>query len=171
MPSSKLAETEKDITGRFKLAFVTYHKEKDRLLKNQELILRGNHKSALKYTAELQKSLEKEIKQGWFIPFPLSYISELQNGELATIGMDDKQWTELPDGSKQPKFHMTHDQSFNTSIGTSVNGRVLTDQLDSIYYGGCLSRLIHYIVLIRLRHPNIKILGGKSDIKAAYTCI
>jgi hypothetical protein len=85
--------------------------------------------------------------------------------------MDDKQWTELPDGSKQPKFHMTHDQSFNTSIGTSVNGRVLTDQLDSIYYGGCLSRLIHYIVLIRLRHPNIKILGGKSDIKAAYTCI
>jgi hypothetical protein len=76
-----LAETEKDITGRFKLAFVTYHKEKDRLLKNQELILRGNHKSALKYTAELQKSLEKEIKQGWFMhfPFPTSQSYKMVN--------------------------------------------------------------------------------------------
>jgi hypothetical protein len=46
--------------------------KKDRLLKNQELIVRGNHKSAFKYTEELQKSLEKEIKQGWIIPFSLS---------------------------------------------------------------------------------------------------
>jgi hypothetical protein len=106
---------------------------------------------------------------GW-VGYTFSFILHLKvtNGELASIGMDDKQWTELPDGSKGPKFCMTHDQSFNTSIGMSENGRFLTDQLDPLYYGGCLSHIIHYIVLIRLRHPNIKILGGKSDIKATY---
>ena len=41
----------------------------------------------------------------------------------------------------------------------------------SLYYGGCLSRLIHYIILICLWHPRVKIMGGKSDIKAAYRCI
>jgi len=52
--------------------------------------------------------------------------------------------------------------------GKSVNDRVLTEKLDPLYYGGCLSRILHYIVSLRLRLPKVKILGGKSDIKAAY---
>jgi len=63
----------------------------DRLAKNKELIHRGNHKSALKYSGELRLTLKKEIAQGWIIPLPLSYISSLRNGELAPVGMDDKQ--------------------------------------------------------------------------------
>jgi hypothetical protein len=38
--------------------------DSDRRAKNRELIERGKHKSALKYTEELQKTLEKEAKQG-----------------------------------------------------------------------------------------------------------
>jgi hypothetical protein len=49
-----------------------------------------------------------------------------------------------------------------------VNNQVLTEELEPLYYGGCLSCIVHYIVSIRLRHSNVKILGGKSDIKAAY---
>jgi hypothetical protein len=52
--------------------------QKDRYLKNQELILRGNHKSAIKYSEELQKTLEKEVTQGWVVPLPLDYISSLK---------------------------------------------------------------------------------------------
>lgn len=137
-------------------------------MKNKEMIGRGNHKSALKYTEELELSLKEEIKQGWIIPLPLSYISQLRHGELAPIGMGNKQWKELPDGSKKPKLQMTHDQSFNVSVGRSVNDRIIHEQLDPLYSGGCLSRIIHYILSVRLRHPNIPILGGKSDIKAAY---
>jgi len=140
----------------------------DRLAKNKELIRRGNHKSALKYSEELRLTLEKEIAQGWIIPLPLSYISSLRNGELAPVGMDDKQYTVQPDGSKQVKLRLTHDQSFNTSHGKSVNDRAVSEELAPLYYGGCLSRIIHYIISIRLRHPAVKILGGKSDIKAAY---
>jgi len=142
--------------------------QKDRSAKNWELIEKGNHKSAIKYAAELQKTLEKEVSQGWMIPLPLNYISSLQHGELAPVGMDDKQWSELPNGKKQTKFRLTHDQSFNVSVGESVNNRVLPEKLAPLYYGGCLSRIIHYIISIRLRLPDTKILGGKSDIKAAY---
>jgi len=67
------------------------------------------------------------------------------------------------------KYRLTHDQSFEASVGESVNKRVIREDLNPLYYGGCLlSRLIHYILSIRLRHPNIKILGEKSDIKSAY---
>jgi len=34
---------------------------------------------------------------------PLNYISILNHGELAPVGMDDKQWNKLPDGSWEIK--------------------------------------------------------------------
>jgi ABC-type Fe3+-citrate transport system substrate-binding protein len=82
------------------------------------LISRGNHKSAIKYTEELYKT-EKEVAQGRVVPLPLDYISSLKNGELAPVGMDDKQWTKLTDGSRRIKLRLTYGQSFNTSQGKS----------------------------------------------------
>ncbi len=117
----------------------------DRIAKNQEFIIRGNHKSALQYESEFLKTIESEIKQGWMIPLPLHYINKLQHGELAPIGIDDKVWAELPDGSRKTKFRLTHDQSFEALIGSSVNKRTDRDRLHPLFYGGCLSRLIHYI--------------------------
>ena len=140
----------------------------ERVAKNQEFILRGNHKSAIKYESEFLKTIESEIKQGWMIPLPLHYINELNHGELAPVGIDDKVWTELSDGSRKTKFRLTHDQSFEASIGASVNERTRRDKLHPLFYGSCLSRLIHYIISLRLYLPNVPILGGKSDFKAAY---
>jgi hypothetical protein len=108
------------------------------------------------------------VEQGWIFPLPLTYISTLDHGELAPVGMDDKQWSDLPDGSRKVKLRLTHDQSFNTATGKSVNDRILTDELEPLYYGGCLSWLIHYILSLCLRHPEVNILAGKSDIKATY---
>jgi len=78
--------------------------EEDRLAKNNEFILRGNHKSAKIYEEELLKTIIQEVKWGWMLPLPLSYISNLRHGELAPVGMDDAQWSELPDGSRKTKF-------------------------------------------------------------------
>jgi hypothetical protein len=115
----------------------------------------------------LQKNLEKEVQQGWVVPLPLSYISCLRHVELASIGMDDKQWTELPDRTKQIKHRLTHDQSFNTTQGQCVNDRVLPEKLEPLYYGGCLSRIIHYILSVRQRPPSVKILflGANQILK------
>jgi hypothetical protein len=73
--------------------------EKDSIAKNSEFITRENHKSAKKYDPELCKTIEKELQQGWMFPLPLKYISSLKHGELAPVGMDDKQWQELPNGN------------------------------------------------------------------------
>jgi hypothetical protein len=140
----------------------------DRIAKNKEFIARGNHKSAVKYEKELMDIIKSEIKQGWMIPLPTHYINELQHEELAPVGIDDKVWVELEDETKKTKFRLTHDQSFEAQIGLSVNGHTEKEKLHPLFYGGCLSRLIHYIISLRLHCPNISILGGKSDFKAAY---
>jgi hypothetical protein len=102
------------------------------------------------------------------IPLPLKYINQIPNLEIAPVGIDDKQFKINPDGSKTQKFRFTHDQTFEASTGKSINHRTLHEKLDPLFYGGCLSRTLHYIVSLRLRHPNTRILGGKSDIKSAY---
>jgi hypothetical protein len=140
----------------------------DRVQKNNEFIIRGNHKSANTYLNTLKEILEKDVNQGWMIPIPLKYLNKIPDSELAPVGIDDKQFKILPDGSKLMKYRLTHDQSFVASVGESVNKRVIKEGLNPLYYRGCLSRLIHYFLSIRSRHPNIKILGGKSDIKSAY---
>jgi len=142
--------------------------ESDRLAKNEEFIMRGNHKSAKKYNSKLEKILTQELRQGWMFPLPLEYVQQLKHGELAPVGIEDSQWSELPDGSRKQKFRLTHDQSFEATRGRSVNTRVQREKLEPLHYGGCLSRLIHYVVSLRARHPNVKILGGKSDFKGAY---
>jgi hypothetical protein len=140
----------------------------ERVAKNNEFINRGNHKSALKYGDELTKIIKSEIDQGWMFPLPMKYINVLNHGELAPVGIDDKVYSELSDSSKKVKLRLTHDQSFEASCGRSINSRVVKDHLVPLLYGGCFSRLIHYIADCRLRHPEVPILGAKSDFKAAY---
>jgi len=122
----------------------------ERVTKNIEFIARGNHKSAIKYNDEYLKIVKAEISQGWMFPIPLHYINTLMHGELAPVGIDDKVWSEQADGSKKRKLRLTHDQSFEASCGSSVNGRVIKEKLAPLFYGGCLSRIIHYVVDLRL---------------------
>jgi hypothetical protein len=77
-------------------------------------ILQGNHKSAIKYESECAKIVISEVT-------PLEYKNNLQHGVLAPVGIDDKFLTELQDGSKKVKYRLTHDQSFEASLGYSVN--------------------------------------------------
>jgi hypothetical protein len=62
--------------------------ESERVLKNTEFILRGSHKSTIKYEPEYEKIVQAEVKQGWMIPLPIDYIHDLKHGELAPVGID-----------------------------------------------------------------------------------
>jgi hypothetical protein len=75
----------------------------------------------IKYSDEYTKIIQAEIDQGWMFLLPIDYINSLHNGELAPVGVDDKFWSDLPGGSRKTKFRLTHDQSFEASLGTSVN--------------------------------------------------
>ena len=138
-----------------------------RTAKNKELEIRGNHKSATTYIEYLKKSLPKEITQGWMIPLPPKFIHQLKHAEIAPIGVA-KQWQAHDDGSRSVKFRMVHDQSFEASTGSSVNKRINKDALEPLFYGHCLSRMIHNIVALRARYPTTRLLAAKTDFKAAY---
>lgn len=84
------------------------------------------------------------------------------------MGIDYKQFKLNPDGSKSQKFRLTHNQSFEASIGMSVNTGTKREELDPLFYRGCLSRSLHYIISLRKSFPQTRILVGKSDIKSAY---
>lgn len=142
--------------------------EEDCIAKNKEFTVHGNPKPAVKYESELLKMILSKVNQGWMIPLPISCINNLKHGESAPVGVDDKVWVELEVGSKKTKFRLTHDQSFKASLGTSVNKRTDKEKLHPLFHGGCLSRLIHYIISLRSHCPGVPILGGKSDFKAAY---
>jgi len=120
---------------------------------------------AIKYEAELLIMVHLEVTQGCMIPFPLHYINDLQNGELAPVGVDDKVWAEQENGSKKTKFWLTHDQSFEATVGLSVNRGTEKKKLHPLFYGGCLSRLVHYILSLRFHCPTVPILGGNQNSK------
>jgi hypothetical protein len=135
--------------------------------RNHELIKRGNHRSAEVYNDQLQSILQKEVKQGWMVPIPTSYIIHLDNVEIAPVGIAH-QWQAHEDGSRTSKFRLTHDQSFEASVGESLNKRVEKEQLEELYYGHSLMRLLHYIISVRIHYPTTKILIAKTDFKGAY---
>ena len=141
--------------------------DKIREAKNSELLLRGNHKSASTHSDFLDTSLRKEIIQGWMIPIPLEFLSKLKHAEIAPIGVA-QQYQAHDDGSRSLKWRMVHDQSFEASVGTSVNKRINKDALEPLFYGHCLSRMIHMIVALRAHYPKTRLLAAKTDFKAAY---
>jgi len=63
---------------------------------------------------------------------------------------------------------MTHDQTFPGTSGLSVNIRTIKEKLPPCVYGRVLLRLTHYIVDLRAKHPEKRILVGKYDLKSAY---
>jgi hypothetical protein len=101
------------------------------------------------------------------VPIPTSFIERIQNSEVAAVGMA-QQWQAHEDGSRSLNFRLTHDQSFEASIGQSVNSRVKKNELDELYYGHSLSRIIHYIISLHIHYPTTRILLSKTDLKAAY---
>ena len=79
------------------------------------------------------------------IPIPITFTNSIPESELAPVGIDDKQFKRFTDGSKIPKYRMMHNQSFEASVGASINSRTLREKLDPWFYGGCLSRILHYM--------------------------
>ena len=135
--------------------------------KNSELISRGNHKSANTYNDFLNTSLTKEIIQGWMIPLPIGFLKKLKHAEIAPIGVA-QQFQAHDDGTRSLKYRMVHDQSFEASVGVSVNKRINKSALEPLFYGFCLSRMIHQIVALRAKFPSTRLLAAKTDFKAAY---
>ena len=68
------------------------------------------------------------------------------------------------------KKRLTHNQSmtYDRGSGTSVNGRVLWEELQECRYGYCLLWTIHATACLQQRHPWPRILLAKYNFKSAY---
>jgi len=75
----------------------------------------------------------------------------------------------LPDGSRKLKKRLTHKLSYSlTRPGTPVNSRIDMDKYPEMVYRWCLSRIIHFIIALRMENPGREILIAKFDCSDAY---
>ena len=115
----------------------------------------------------LAKLTANDVKYGYGVPMPLRKALEIPGLVLLPVGVA-VQNTITEFGEVVPKDRLTHDQSFPYGSNKSWNSRVARDSLTHLRYGHALSRLMHYIVDFRHKHPTTAIYLSKSDYKAAY---
>ena len=129
---------------------------------------RGNHKSAAHESKFLAEALKKEIHKGWLLPLPAEAAVEIPNMEIAPLGVATHLGVNA-DGDFIPKQRVTHDLSFpGAYTESSVNSRVVENELEPCMFGFMLTRLVHYIVHMRRTFPHKRIWLRKEDFKSAF---
>jgi len=143
--------------------------EKTRKNDLNEMIKRGNHKSALKLKNRkvLEKAFKKEVEKGWTIPITLKTIKRIKNLFVIPLGVAD-QFSIDELGKRIQKQRVTHDASFPSPSGDSVNNRTIEALLQQCIYGQCLRRVIHSVHRLREAFPKTRIVMSKYDLDAAY---
>ena len=88
---------------------------------------------------------------------------------LGPLGLVE-QTTIDEDGNNMAKLRMMHDQSFayDLELISSVNKWVIEESLSVCVYGFTLRRMLHTIIALRKRYPNVAIFITKFDYKSAY---
>ena len=128
----------------------------------------GNHKGVDKFPTFYDKLNSTDVTNGFSIPIPKQDILRIP-GALACPMNVIEQLTISETGELMDKQRACHDLSFPMEpSNTSVNSRVIQEELPPCMFGYCLLRIIHYIAALRLQYPQQPILIQKVDWKSAY---
>ena len=133
----------------------------------QDGIAFGNHKSAVQSKEWMMSALKKEIVRGWQLPLLTDKLHLIPGAAVAPMG-NAKQTTINDSGKRIAKNRLTHNQSMNFGSGSSINARVIEEDLSDAQYGFAFIRFVHLIVALRLKFPFARILLNKFDFKSAY---
>ena len=133
----------------------------------EEALVRGNHKGAKDKPVLLKKLFGKDVTHGYTVPLPLDKLTRIPGVVIAPVNIQ-AQNTINEFGQIIAKDRLTHDQSFDFTPGSSVNSRVIQEELLPVRYGHCIKRIINWLVAARRKYPNTKIFGCKVDWKSAY---
>ena len=148
--------------------FKTELSESDRLLELTQMLERGNHKSSEAEPTIVNQLLLKDVTHGFSIPIPPHIVPLIVGALVQPFGLA-KQFTLNESGERVVKYRLTQDLSFSLSQDhCSVNSRIDMAKYNEMIYGWCLSRLLHFIVALRLAHPDKSILIAKYDYSDAY---
>ena len=143
--------------------------EKTRKEDLKAMIARGNHKSTKKPGCKeiLNKTFTKEVEKGWIVPVTIESTLKIKNLFVIPLGIAH-QFSIDKSGERIPKQRVTHDATFPTPSGDSVNNRTIEDLLQTCIYGQSLRRILHSLLKMRQTHPKKKIYMSKYDLDAAY---
>ena len=157
-----------DIRQRYKIFSLEPLDYRSRSFDLQNRLDFGNHKGTSTHPKFYEDLNNSDILSGFSIPFPINKISHFPG--LLTCPMNViEQMTISETGEIVEKRRACHDLSFKSPpSNTSVNSRVVAEQLQDCMFGHCIIRIIHYIAALRHRHPNTSILIQKIDFKSAY---
>jgi hypothetical protein len=132
------------------------------------MMKRGNHKSVQEDSEAVAALLAKDVLQGFSLPVSPDLVPSLAHAMVQPAGVV-KQFSLQEDGLRVLKRRLTQDLSFPlTTPSASVNKRIDMDAYVEMIYGWCLSRLIHFIVALRLAFPLLRIFIMKYDYSDAY---
>jgi hypothetical protein len=147
--------------------FTDYLTEAQRQAEVTAMMKRGNHKSVQKDSDAVAKLLEKDVLQGFFLPVSPDLVPNLAHAMVQPAGVV-KQFSPQEDGSRVLKSRLTQDLSFPLTFpNASVNKRIDMEAYVEMMHGWCLSRVIHFIVALRLAHPLLRIFIMKYDYSDA----
>jgi hypothetical protein len=142
--------------------------EEERTEEVRAMIKRGNHKSVQEDSEAVGKLLAKDVLHGFSLPVDPSIVPRLPGAMVQPCGVV-KQFSLQEDGSRILKRRLTQDLTFPLTFEkASVNNRIDMDMYVEMIYGWCLSRIIHFIVALRLCFPRKKIFIVKYDYSDAY---
>jgi hypothetical protein len=142
--------------------------EDERKRELRGMLQRGNHKSTEKGSNTAEALLAKDVSHGFSIPVSPSTIEKIKGAMVQPLGLAS-QFALAEDGSRKIKNRLTQDLLFSlTEPGISVNSRIDMDLYPEMFYGWCISRIIHFIVALRLSYPDRRIFISKYDYSDAY---
>ena len=127
----------------------------------------GNHKGVSGDLDLFKSMMNNDVIHGYSLVLPRSKIIDLEGALMAPMNIADQN-TINERGEIVAKKRLTHNQSYKFVSGTSVNSRVIKDELQDCMYGSCLFRIIHEILNMRAKHPHKRVMLQKIDWKAAY---
>ena len=128
----------------------------------------GNHKGVQKFPKFYEELNIDDITHGFSIPIPKESITNIPGALLCPMNVIEQQ-TISATGEVIEKQRACHDLSFPAEPSkTSVNSRVIDDELPPCKFGYCLLRIVHYIATLRQHFPSTPILLQKIDWKSAY---
>jgi hypothetical protein len=111
--------------------------ESNKVANLMEALQFGNHKEVAPKPELLVKLISDDIHYSYELVIPCDKISRLPNACLAPMNIM-KQFTFDVGGEIDDKEHLTHDQSLKWQSGTSINSRVIREELQCCMYGHCL---------------------------------